>query len=176
MEMVIHTFMLVLFTDSPPTFAQVTRDVLLHTLEFVVDLVVEHQQKLCTQPINATFIVCEWGRSPWFWVMAQVLVWRSEGVGDHGSERRSNSSYKICCLSLNIFPAEILQHTKNWGFWCVFKNKCDLTIYLWKKNGKGFAKLLGFRSLEQLLLFYVNNFRLPVCSFHLLKRLRLFLR
>lgn len=64
MKMVIHFFMLVLFADSTPTFAQVTRDVHLHTLVLVVDLGFEHQQKLCTQtePINAACIVCGRGR------------------------------------------------------------------------------------------------------------------
>lgn len=64
MEMVIWIFMFVLFSDSRPTFAQMTRDVHLHALEFV-DLVVEHLQKLCTQtePMNAAGIVCGRGRS-----------------------------------------------------------------------------------------------------------------
>lgn len=43
------------------------------------------------------------------------------------------------------------------GFCFVFKNKCDLIIYLWKKWKKLFTKLLGFGTLEQLLVFYINN-------------------
>lgn len=75
-------------------------------------------------------------------------------------------------LILSIFPAEILQRIKNWGFWFAFKNKCDLIIYLWKKWKKFFTKLLGFGTLEQLQLFCVNkHFRLADClrSFHLLQ-------
>lgn len=65
-KIIIHIFMLVLLTDNTPTFAQVTRDVHLHSLVFVADLGSEHQQKLCTQtePVNATCVVCGRGRSP----------------------------------------------------------------------------------------------------------------
>lgn len=75
-KIIIYIFMLVLLTDNTSTFVQVTRDVRLHTLIFVVDLGSEHQQKLGTQtePVNAACVVCARGRSPWCWVMPQVLV------------------------------------------------------------------------------------------------------
>lgn len=62
---IMYIFMLVLLTDNTPTFVQVTRDVHLHTLIFVVDLGSEHQQKLGTQtePVNAACVVCARGRS-----------------------------------------------------------------------------------------------------------------